>query len=386
MGIHRGPNTVKDGLVFGYDTGYGVADNSTATRFYPGEATANLLDYDSTFPAWPSSSSNMVTLTTKTSPNSFTVIGTCDVPGAQNFIYPTILTNTAFHTLSATFTNNSTETSNVTLYIRGASNATSVVNQSVTITLQPGQSIRKTLVGTVLTNNSGYTAAIGVFSHGTSGQVNMNVTDVQFEEKTHATPFVIGTRSSTASLIDLKRTTNIDVSNVSFDSTGQPTFDGTDDYILTPYTRGTLGDTLTMIAYYKYTGGSSRTYTPIFGGIESSTEFFIGKNSGNTSIGVQDGNYNGGFVTGSNAWDGNYHQLVYTYENGTGKIYLDGVLKSSGSFTKCNTAEVISVGRESEGGGYYFLGDIPRACVYNKVFSASEILQDFNANKNRFNI
>lgn len=41
MGIHRGPNTVKDGLVFGYDTGYGVADNSTATRFYPGEPATN---------------------------------------------------------------------------------------------------------------------------------------------------------------------------------------------------------------------------------------------------------------------------------------------------------------------------------------------------------
>ena len=44
-------------------------------------------------------------------------------------------------------------------------------------------------------------------------------------------PFVNGTRSSTASLIDLKETTDIDVSNVSFDSTGQPTFDGTSDYI-----------------------------------------------------------------------------------------------------------------------------------------------------------
>ena len=47
-------------------------------------------------------------------------------------------------------------------------------------------------------------------------------------------PYVKGTRSSTASLIDLKRATNIDVSNVSFDSTGQPTFDNTDDRITMP--------------------------------------------------------------------------------------------------------------------------------------------------------
>ena len=43
MGIARGPNLVRDNLVFGYDTGYGVADNSTATRFYPGKPTTNLL-------------------------------------------------------------------------------------------------------------------------------------------------------------------------------------------------------------------------------------------------------------------------------------------------------------------------------------------------------
>jgi len=41
MGIARGTNIVRDGLVYGYDTGYGVADNHTATRFYPGEPTTN---------------------------------------------------------------------------------------------------------------------------------------------------------------------------------------------------------------------------------------------------------------------------------------------------------------------------------------------------------
>ena len=78
-------------------------------------------------------------------------------------------------------------------------------------------------------------------------------------------------------------------------------------------------------------------------------EFFIGKNTGNTNIGVQDGNYSSTFVTGSNAFDGNWHQIVYTYDSGTGKIYLDGTLKSSGSFTKCNDAEEIMIGIEFEG-------------------------------------
>ena len=45
-----------------------------------------------------------------------------------------------------------------------------------------------------------------------------------------------------------------------------------------------------------------------------------------------------------------------------------------------------AVGRESEGSGYWFLGDIPRASIYNKVFSSEEVLQNYNAYKNRFNI
>ena len=42
MGIARGANTVRDGLTFGYDTGHGVGDKQTGTRFSPGEPTTNL--------------------------------------------------------------------------------------------------------------------------------------------------------------------------------------------------------------------------------------------------------------------------------------------------------------------------------------------------------
>ena len=401
MGIHRGPNTVKDGLVFGYDTGYGVADNSTATRFYPGEATANLLDYDSTFPAWPSSSSNMVTLTTKTSPNSFTVIGTCDVPGAQNFIYPTILTNTAFHTLSATFTNNSTETSNVTLYIRGASNVTSVVNQSVTITLQPGQSIRKTLVGTVLTNNSGYTAAIGVFSHGTSGQVNMNVTDVQFEEKTHATPFVIGTRSSTASLIDLKKTANIDVSNVSFDSTGQPIFDGSNDKIVVPnqistgsYTYETVVKISSSDSSYSGFGSNFKSDSSGYSGVGNGWVIRLDPDGGlqiytknNSTTLLNPINISGFRAANVNK----YIHLVYTYSNGSNKLYLNGVLQATGTGLSGTTPSdsTLIIGAYSWGISsqtYYINAHQPIAKLYNQTHTATEIKQNYNAYKNRFDI
>ena len=168
---------------------------------------------------------------------------------------------------------------------------------------------------------------------------------------------------------------------------GSLVFDGTNDYVTTGFTRGTLGNQTTLISWYRYTGASARTYSPIFGGIESNgsgTEFFIGKDTGNTNIGIQDGSYNGSFLTGSNAFDGNYHQIAYTYDNGTGKIYLDGTLRNTGSFTKCNDSEQIAIGVELEGGGYYFIGNISQVSIYTRVLSAQEIQQNYNALKRRF--
>jgi len=165
-------------------------------------------------------------------------------------------------------------------------------------------------------------------------------------------------------------------------------FDGSTDHIITGLTRGDLGNTLTIVVWYKYTGSSNRTYTAIIGGKESGggTEFFIGKNTGNTNIGVQDGNYSSTFVTGSNAFDGNWHQIVYTYDSGTGKIYLDGTLKSSGSFTKCNDAEEIMIGIEFEGSNYPFPGNMSQILMYTRVLTAAEVTQNFNALRSRYGI
>ena len=177
------------------------------------------------------------------------------------------------------------------------------------------------------------------------------------------------------------------IANSTTGSVGYFKFEGTDDYCTTGFTRGTLGNYLTISAWYKYLGTSGRTYSAIIGGKEPpgiGTEFFIGKNAGNTNIGIQDGNYYDSFVTGSNAFDGNWHHLVYTYDNGTGKIYLDSVLKNTNSFTKCNDAEEIIIGGETEGSGYYFDGHISSVSFYNRVLTASEVQQNYNALKSRY--
>jgi hypothetical protein len=402
--MYTGPKTINNGLVYGYDTGYGVADNHTATRFYPGEPTINQIsDTPSNQGGWTGSYS---LLDSATKSFQFNISNFAANPGAGWRTFSWDMTSNAGSavTISATIEVPDDSPGDLAWVMAGQLN-TYTNNQGGGGYMGYSPASDRYQKSTKNTERISWSGTVG--SGGSANQPNghigftvwynqgipgtnsyIKVKDVQIELKSHATPFVNGTRGGEGAntLMNLSNKAGLDLSNLSFNATAQPTFDGTDDHIDTGLTRGDLGDSFTLIAYYKFTGSTSRTYTPIFGGNESTTEFFIGKNTGNTNIGVQDGNYNGSFVTGSNAWDGNYHQIVYTYNNSEGKIYLDGVLKSTGSFTKCNTAESIRVGHESEGGGYRFIGDIPRVCVFDRVLTAEEILKDFNAYKNRFNI
>ncbi|MDP4009580.1 MAG: DUF2341 domain-containing protein [Candidatus Shapirobacteria bacterium] len=157
-------------------------------------------------------------------------------------------------------------------------------------------------------------------------------------------------------------------------------FDGTDDYVSTSITRGYLGSRLSVAVWFKFTGSSGDSYRPIIGGYDSGagTEFFIGKNSGNTNIGLQDGNYISNMVSGSNAFNGNWHHLVYTYDSGTGKVYLDGSLKNTQAFSKCNDSEYIYIGKEDESGGYFFPGQIDDVQVYNYALTATQVKDVYN--------
>ena len=108
-------------------------------------------------------------------------------------------------------------------------------------------------------------------------------------------------------------------------------FNGTTGYVTTAITRGSLGNAMTVEAWFRYAGTATDSYTAIIGSYDGggTTEFFIGKNAGNTDFGIQDGTYNAGMATASNAWDGSWHHFAYTYQEGgtsgtgTGSLYLD---------------------------------------------------------------
>jgi hypothetical protein len=232
------------------------------------------------------------------------------------------------------------------------------------------------------------------FPDGSTDKYSFDMADLQVEvNKSHATPFVAGTRSDTASLIDLKRTTSIDVSNVSFDSNAQPDFDGTSDYIsaadssVFDFTSAvTSAVTIELLVYVNsYSTGGSMFVCQQSGNTYGGFEFWSGNNgkiyfNSNQSTNI--------VATGIGIFELNkWKHLVCTADGATGKIYVNGELTATNSTTNfpSNVNGALRIG-DWPAAGYGVNGSIPMVRIYNKILSTSEIKQNFKAYKNRFNI
>lgn len=84
-------------------------------------------------------------------------------------------------------------------------------------------------------------------------------------------------------------------------------------------------------------------------------------------------------------------QIVGTYTSGDRRTYINGVLRTSDTQTGTITTNTNGMSIGVYGGfngvrGYFYNGNIAIVRVYNRVLSPSEILQNYNAQKSRFNL
>ena len=423
MGIHRGPNTVKDGLTFGYDTGYGVADNSTATRFYPGKPATNLIT--SGLPGYFGSGGETLyqkTLNGFTSNSGVFQRNFVNNPNTGNNagLYKNF--NTAALNSSTGYIQVSFDFYMITPYVRSGQAGTGlngylrVQSTDGTFDNYGWDSRYSNGSGDDWNNNSAYVGQwqkvslfVDLRDDKTPSAINAMYIYVDFATQGEGiyTNFIITehatipvspvlytetSRSSTASLIDLKKTTDIDVSNVSFDSTGQPTFDNTDDRITMPNS-SVFNHTseLSIEAWVKFVGnnndfifekGNVNTQYSLFShGSDIVFRTYHAADSGYQSLAPS--------KTTAGITNGQWHHIVGSWDGSTKRIYVDGVDKASVSksgalTTNSNGAAIGSFGGTSS--GYYFGGDIAIVKIYDKGLSATEIKQNFNAYKNRFDI
>lgn len=397
MGIARGLNIIRDGLIYGHDTGQGVSDNETATRFYPGEPTTNEF-YGS------GSNGNILDHASGYGGYGTAQTGALDAFGTtENTVYR----NTGKMRLGptggqdiGTLTNGNTYTFSVYLrHVPGENNvagsngfefdiadqASGGVSYSGTLDSNMTYDWKRFSVTSTHSNNANYRFLdVGTYQGTNVWEWCMP----QIETGSHATPYTRTSRSNTSGLIDLKRNTNINLSSVSFNSTGQPIFDGTDDEINTGITTA-LTDFSCVVIFKDDSSASwgrlvDKQYTS---GFFISSYFATG---GNNYVGA-------GVIEPSSPHgqsmpydDTKYNYFVLTRSGATHTIYLNGstnkVQKTNGSSAALSTHEMTIGAWNGSTNTQRYTGEIPVVKLYNKELTAAEIQQDFEAYKNRFNL
>ena len=404
MGTIAGPNIIEDGLVFGYDTGYGIADSDTNTRFYEGMPTTNLNadPYHTT-----RSAGDTITLSGwggDTGEGSFEV-NTSPPGGGMMFINNNTSSPagsggmyTDFPATRYTLTNGVTYTRSWWAKsddVRTASAHICSCNRDSTNTYIVGSTISLNTTWQRYSSTFTYTGPTSTdwqFRHINYDQSKIYIANVQLEVGSVASAFVDGTRSDTGSLVDLKKTTDIDLGYVSFDSTGQPEMDGTDDYV-------DLGADLEVssinqgwTAEYVFNSDTADVLQH-FNGCEEDVHNagWIALYQGKLQVWDRTSNVwkMGDTVFASNTW---YH-IAFVQVNGTTmQFYVNGVAEGgnhvSFAWTAAKSAFFARYVGKYEFGGYsrYFNGHIPVTRLYNKGLTAAEIKQNYNSLKNRFNI
>ena len=195
------------------------------------------------------------------------------------------------------------------------------------------------------------------------------------------------TRSNTQGLLPIVSNQTLNLSTVSFDSNAQITFDGTNDRISTGL--GNIGNNVSFTAVIN-SSGNATTYNMYIGQLLP----YMGAENGNAIIfsdyinSVQRTiNTTGGTIT-----TGQNHYVVCTREydgtNTTNKIYIDGQLKASGTFSGAPTyyGDTIYIGDGQTSVWYPFYGYVKTAQIYNRTLTVSEITQNYQKYKTRFNL
>ena len=397
MATDGGPNIEKDGLVFGMDTGYGVANNSTATRFYRGEPTENkIINVGVNTVGWSEYGWEGSFVVTPDHDNTFELTSTNGWHNATfNHGVSTGTINVSFE-----YRLKSKQTTGIWGFVLNGTHLGSYTNWigSLNSTNLPSLTEWKTFSGTY-SGNGDTKLAIGLRGNDSQGLTDtMYVKNLQVENKNHQTPFVYDVRTSTQSLIDLTKSTDVDVSNVSFDSNAQMTFDGTDDGINLgdqsnlDFTNGICSIEAIVKFPSTWTGGSQYPNLISKGasaGWDTNGWALFGFRDwgGDKSwgFGMRNGSTNR-IVSRQDVAEDVFWHIVATLDGTTMRLYENGVQVSTNTQT-INPAENttnVYIGRGPN--SQYFHGDLPVSKIYSRTLSDSEVKQNYNAYKNRFDI
>ena len=407
--MYTGPNLVKqENLVFGFDTGYGVADPGLSTRFYKGKPTTNIASGAAFIHDTASGSAGSVVDAPEKGPGwkkvTITAIGT-NFRVIQFGSYPTMTANVLYaSSFEADWGNLRGKGYVITQdgsgggtrnYFKNGSYATgSTGNVAIDSTLLNGH------IGMNIVKSATHVHVPFIYNSSSTNTSGRNdyfyYKEYQQEIGTIPTPYVSGTRSDTASLIDLTKKVNIDMDTVSYDGTGQPEYDGTDDFLTISHhaSQNFAGDFTIEVVFKPTAQGNANCLMSKGSGNDNFQNYWLLVDVRTSSL--RQANFIMGNSTNNGAVAtttdntvitiGAYHHIVATVSGTTSSIYVNGVLKQTSTISSRNQATSdIKIGRRIDGFADS-LGVQPIAKLYDLALTAEEVKSNFNVYRNRFNI
>ena len=398
--MYTGPNIINEGLAFGIDSGASVANTGVPTRFFKGKPATNLASgLVKQFSSWANLVGTTEYYTREGSQGVHLLVttgGGVQWHGSTQVL--NISANTVY-TISATIKWTGVTPSANLFYIRQYNSSGGQVTESghflASNTIDLGDGWYRAYRTFTTTST---TVKLSIQGYQYSSNANIYYQDEQLELGGQLTPYVGdgATRSDTASLIDLKRKTDISVTNINFDALGQPHFDGTNDRISIADASKFYTNKWTWEMVVKFDNNTGSYQGLVWGeGTSSSgsgTQYLFAINNysyfhyriqnSTTSWGNTDVNID---ITPTD-----YNHIVWQFNgtSGISKIYTNGQLlntdSSRGSYNGL-TSQPLVIGSRNDL-NYEFNGEMPVLKFYETFLTAEEIEQNYKAYKNRFNI
>ena len=168
---------------------------------------------------------------------------------------------------------------------------------------------------------------------------------------------------------------------------GSIVFDGTNDYA----TVGTFFNyTNFTISTWVYPGSTQNTYADIFDNNHTGTQNFVCQQEATSTnqyafscLNATNFSKTSVFTLTANTW----HHLIFTWNNSVASVYINGVFGSSGS--AANPINYVSPSLRLADWNQTtraWNGRIGNFSVYDRVLTAAEIAQNFNALRGRYGI
>jgi len=161
--------------------------------------------------------------------------------------------------------------------------------------------------------------------------------------------------------------------------------DGTDDYIVADFGNGL--NPATQALSYGIWVKPDVNQTAMFimqSNWGSSVRFYIGSINQKLGWGIQDRGWDTG-DTDLTFTNGEWYYINVVFSGTTAKLYANGVLKATDTISSFVFGNNLGIGSgQPYASQYYWNGGIAACRVYYQALTASEVLQNYNAQKSRF--